>query len=98
MGYIGRVGTFLGRQADWARLSGTLFLGTDHLVPKTVKYPDEYRSWKENPANWPTLAENFWFPPAQVVDPGWDKVHEEIAKGRKKKPKPVELPPGEEPL
>lgn len=105
MGYIQRVGEFLGLQEQWARVAGTLRLGTDHLVPKNVKYPDDYAAYKENRKNWPAMAEAFWFPTVQAADPGWQGVYDRLREQRDPvqlelplEPPKVELPPGETPL
>lgn len=79
MGYIQRVGFFIGKGADWGRRGAELMLGTDSLVPKSVPYPDGYGPWKENLANWPTMAETFWFPgPSSPADPGWQDVYNRL--------------------
>lgn len=89
LGYIGRVGSYLGREEEWRRTAGTLFLGTDHLVPKNIKYPDDYAAYKSDLRNWPAMAEKFWFPETSAPDPGWQKVYERMAQEQGARTPPV---------
>ena len=75
MGYIARVAPLVGKAEQYQRTVGALFLGTDNLVPRSVPYPDGYAAYKMDPANWPDMAEKFFWPPAQTPDPGWDALY-----------------------
>lgn len=103
-GYFERVARHIGRSAEWNRTSASVMLGLNHLVPKSVPYPDGYANYFDDPNNWPAITEAHFFRAPQTADPGWAQVHERMKEGTHPAwqpdpvPAPTPVPPGEEPL
>lgn len=82
MGYCGRIASAIGKGDMWLRTAGTLFHGSDHLVPRSVPYPDGYRAYKSDPANWPDMADKFYWPTPEATDPAWQQVYDRMGQQR----------------